>query len=1321
MKKRRIYILLAFFALLSGAAWWFFNSGAIESYIITRAQAEVEKALGAKLTIGQIRLNLLKGQAIVNDVTIRGTEPAAGQPFLHTQSATLDFSLSTLSSSRVDLRALSIAAPKIYVITYPNGTTNLPGPKVKTRGRTILENLVNLHLGKLNITNGEFRWNEQRTPFDFNSTGVLAKLDYLPPSRTYKGSLQTANASYTHDKLPPIAGSLDTAFSINSENILIEQATFKSGKSTIVNARGTLHHLDNRETPFRLDFDVDSTIEAALVLPFLKLPLDPTGLVAYNGKLLYEAGRGFELHGDAKARDLFYRDPSSRLGPLRATSRVDFLPARLTLSKIKAEGFGGTLDGIFLWDAQEGWRLDGDLANVKTSDVLSQLGSQQVPWSGEIHGPIEAQGGKKPLVLMAELEIDASQGPAPLSGLLAVTYEEAGNHLLARNSYLALPHSRINFAGDLLRGITFEFNSTRLRELLPVLQLAGYKGDQMPVNLDRGSTEIKGQLTGSLKAPRLRADLSANNLLVSNQPIDSLQTKLTYGDELLTVYDLSASGLGATATGRLRAVLEDGQLTGSSILSGNIQSRVSDLSRLPLPEPLKGSADLSLTIRGNWNEPAAEAILISPAIDARGYRFQQINALFTATQREVKVSSFDALLNRQPLKGLINIKATSNDWSRAAGNIILRATAIPLTTFNEYRQQDIAVDAQLTSDAQVDFSWSPDGLALSKIDGRLTLANITRYGRPIGQLEFTSRTTGNRAALTALGQIRQLPVRGDATIRLGTRLDTELRLQLPRLDFPTIAQLFSETILPSPLPYEGGAEASFFIKGPLLDPNGWDGRLTIPQLQLAPNKDYVRESMPAVADVVLRNEVPIVFELRRDLIAARDIRLTAKNTNLNASLAYRTSNGGITGSAKGNINLAILSTLKPDLLTTGVASLDANIQGFAKDPQLNGRLAFQNASFYLRDVITGLDKVNGTVLFDKNRATIESLQAQAGGGQLQLTGFVGFGKLISYRLQAQATQVRLRYPEGISTSANATLALTGTTAQSILTGTVSILRSTIGQIDTSQLIAANTATTESPTTTQNEFLKNLQFDVRVEAAQNVEISTAFTKDVQGEIGLRLRGTPQRPIVLGRIAITQGEVDFFGSRYSISRGEVTFSNPLKIEPLIGLDLETRVRGVVIAINFSGPASKLNMTYRSDPPLQSQEILALLTVGRNPNTTGSLSQGPVGQTQGMFGNDSSVVLGAAVTAGINGRLQRFFGISRVRIDPQLTGIDNVPQARLTLEQQVSRDVTLTYITNLNRTQQQIVRLDWDISRAWSVVAVRDENGIFGLDLFFRKRVK
>ena len=89
--------------------------------------------------------------------------------------------------------------------------------------------------------------------------------------------------------------------------------------------------------------------------------------------------------------------------------------------------------------------------------------------------------------------------------------------------------------------------------------------------------------------------------------------------------------------------------------------------------------------------------------------------------------------------------------------------------------------------------------------------------------------------------------------------------------------------------------------------------------------------------------------------------------------------------------------------------------------------------------------------------------------------------------------------------------------------------------------------------------------------------------------------------------------------------------------------------------------------------------------------------------------------------SGRLQKFFGVSHIKIDPQLTDVTIVPQARLTMEQQVSSDVTLTYITNLEIANQQIVRIEWDFSRKWSAVALRDENGAFSIDFQYRKRFK
>ena len=105
---------------------------------------------------------------------------------------------------------------------------------------------------------------------------------------------------------------------------------------------------------------------------------------------------------------------------------------------------------------------------------------------------------------------------------------------------------------------------------------------------------------------------------------------------------------------------------------------------------------------------------------------------------------------------------------------------------------------------------------------------------------------------------------------------------------------------------------------------------------------------------------------------------------------------------------------------------------------------------------------------------------------------------------------------------------------------------------------------------------------------------------------------------------------------------------------------------------------------------------------------------------LGSGGNALLGEALTPS-TGRLQKLFGVSHIKIDPQITDVTTIPQARLTFEQPVSSDVTLTYITNLAVANQQIVRVEWDLNRRWSVVALRDENGAFSIDFLYKKSFK
>jgi len=456
----------------------------------------------------------------------------------------------------------------------------------------------------------------------------------------------------------------------------------------------------------------------------------------------------------------------------------------------------------------------------------------------------------------------------------------------------------------------------------------------------------------------------------------------------------------------------------------------------------------------------------------------------------------------------------------------------------------------------------------------------------------------------------------------------------------------------------------------------------------------------------------------------RSADFAGKNTTISASgrLAFDSKNPWDL-SVKGRIDLAILQIFNPDLVASGVSVINMGVRGQLTEPQVDGRLELQNASLFLPDLPNGVDQANGVILFDRNRATVQTLSAVTGGGQITFeTGsFVGFrGQALLYRLQAQARNVRYRSPDGVSITVNARLGLTGTSDKSVLAGTVVLERATFNPRTDVGSLLASTAKPVSVPSTPNEYLRGIQFDVNVLSSRHLEVETSLTRNIQADANIHIRGSLERPVVLGNITVNSGQIEFFGNKYTISRGEVNFYNPAKIDPIIDMDLDTQVRGVIVDISFSCSLNKLNFSYRSDPPLQTNDIIALLAVGRAPQTAGGLASSQTVGSSNYLTTGSNALLTQAISPA-SSRLQRFFGVSHIKIDPQLTDITSIPQARLTLEQQVSPDITLTYITNLARTDQQIVRVEWDLSKKWSVVALRDENGGFGIDFQYRKRFK
>ena len=206
---------------------------------------------------------------------------------------------------------------------------------------------------------------------------------------------------------------------------------------------------------------------------------------------------------------------------------------------------------------------------------------------------------------------------------------------------------------------------------------------------------------------------------------------------------------------------------------------------------------------------------------------------------------------------------------------------------------------------------------------------------------------------------------------------------------------------------------------------------------------------------------------------------------------------------------------------------------------------------------------------------------------MEVTGFAGLGGGPAvFRLHAAVNQVRIRYPEGVSTVADASLDLTGTTDRSTLAGTITVLRAGFNpQSDFSSLIAQSAEPVQTPSA-RTGFLGGLNFDVQVATAPDIQFQSSLTQDIQVEANLQLRGTATNPAIVGRVNITQGQVVFYGTRYTVNQGTIAFFNPLKIDPILDVDLETKARGIDVTLSVTGPLEQAepHAPVRSAAPVQ-----------------------------------------------------------------------------------------------------------------------------------------
>jgi len=1319
--------VLAFALVLVCVAVAVLQSSWFKEKVRLRIVSETERASGGQVEIEAFNFDWPHLTAAIDGFVLHGTEPKTDAPLFRAEHILLRLKLISILGRQVKIRNLQIDKPQIAVIVHPDGTTNIPPPRLADR-RTLPEQIVDLAIGRFELRNGTIALNAEKYPLDVRGEQfkLQAKYDRIGPR--YTGTISSRQLTVTGSRpVLPEGANLQADFEFAKDQARFEHATITVNKSS-VEASGTIRHFANPEANAKLV----ARVNASEFGRWLKDSEVSSGTFVFIGNAEYRM-HSPRFTGSLIGRDLSYRNRTLVLHKVNVQSDISVDQEGIRFDRLVANAPDGNFSGeASLYRFRE-FRLDGQLGNLQFLQLGKLVSRELNGWSGVASGSVQVAatlGAKQADVqLTANANIVPRSGGIPVSGSVEFRYQQRGNTLRLGNSHFDLPHSSIDVSGTLGETLRVKLDTADLQDFQPALALAPgiKKPAELPFRLERGHAHFEGTVTGPLHDPNIDGQLSLRQVRYGNSLLDSLDGTVGVSSSLLTFENASVKIGSATATATGQFGLSNWRPNQNgpfrihgTVANADLRTVIANISTEHAAR-LGGRVSASLDIGGTLASPSGTGHLTAVSLKAYGENIDRATADIAFSESRVTLEKGTLYQG----EGTVGLRGTytrvSNSWSNAELQLHVDTQALPLTRVAFMRRYEPDLSGTLNVHLDAAASTSSHAIALNSVNGEARLKDVAVGGITYGNLSANAVTQGHSLETTVTGNLQDARFSGSIQVGLQGDYPGTGTVQFGAIHLTTVRALVPSTQI-ARMPFDGLLAGKVTFSGPLTNWRDVKTSFQLDTVRISPELAEADRPAARLKDLTLQNSGPVVLDFENGTAVLRNLRLTGKDTQIEASgrLDFGKA-AAIEASASGTMNLQVLQLFDPTLVSSGVSNLKVGISGTLAAPAVDGTLEFRDASLNFADFPNGLDHANGSIRFDQNRATIQHLSASSGGGNLSLSGFVTFGNgPMVYRLEAAAENVRVRYAGAVSVTFNTNLRFTGTAQQSLLSGTLTVTRAAVGgNADLGSLFAATAGAAAAPAS-ENNLLRGVQVDVRVESAPSLQLSTSLSQDIQAEIDLRLRGAPNRPVVLGRVSMNEGQIQVFGNKYTINRGEIDFVNPAKLDPVLDLVLETQARGVTVDIAVNGTLSKLNVSYRSDPPLQSSEIIALLAVGRAPDQTASFVNSRPTAQSGFLSAGTDTILGQAVSPA-SSSLQRFFGVTHLKIDPQLQGIENVPQARLTMEQQISREITITYVTNLSRTSEQIFRLEWALGRQYSFVAIRDENGLFGVDLQYKRRFK
>jgi len=1296
------------------------ESGLPERWIRDALINRLEQATGARVEMAGFHFSFWKLRLEIDDLTLHGLEAANQSPLFHADRVAVDIRVISFLGRKIALDDLIVERPQVAIRLDRDGRSNLPTPKHAVSRRPWHATLFDLQIARLELRNGTFVHNDASVPLAIDGRNLKFAVHY--DSRSNGGEAYVGTLDWQHVKL---AAKRNVPFPFDlSAKFTLRRDSFELNELKLSALHSNLSLQASLPSFARSDWDLKyrGSISLADIRKVLRAPATPDGDAEFSGQAHYRVGTqpsglgtggewtasGYYSSRDVSLPYRYYHEKAIETsGDFQVSNR------KLVVPNLKIRALSGAIDGQLEMDFKGlAFRTQTRVRGASLAQLFSTLDNDDFPvrslhWDGVVDADsvntwsANFKNFRTTGQMRWSPPASVNAGMIPATSRIDFDYRSDQEVVAASHSEIDTPSARVAFDGMLGAkdsAMEVAFNSEDLLAWDDFI--AAIRGPDAGTHRVSGKVAWRGRIVGPLTEPSFVGHLSAESPQYDNLAWDHLDGDMDYSPDGFLLKNATLRRGSAASTLNLSLQFAgDWHFAPSSAwsLDAKIERASGDDLQTVLGTTYPLAVELSGDLRGGGTRaaPIIDANFVAENIDLLHWHADRLSGELHWEQNLIKLSHAELRESFGTVAGDLSYQPVEQ-----RAEFDLSGRAISLDRIKPLQTPSLPIAGRL------DFSLHGNGPLLAPAaQGDLKVTNLVLGNETEGDFAGQFSSDGKSARFTLASEPAREKLEGDLTIGLTGDQLISGKLSIQQFD---LDPLISAGLHLSHLTGHGSADAAFTISGSLRRPDSIEVDADIARIS------FVYEF------VQLTNDQPIRLSYRRNEIQIEQARLHGTDTDLQLSGSARFDRDRrVDFTLSGGANLRLVAGFVPDLNAHGRADVNVSVQGTIAQPRVTGHASVRDASATYADFPVGLSKVNGDFVFDASRLLFDRVTAEAGGGQLTLNGAVTYGEgPLRYQVTASTSTVRIRYPVGMSWLAGGTLQLSGTSDAALVSGHVQVERLLFAQgVDVASFFASSSETAPETTST-SPFLQNLSFDVEGQTTPGARIEWSGAHvEVDGDV--RLRGTWDRPVLLGDIHLLSGEMPFRGNTFELTRGDINFSNPFRLDPVLNVEATSMINEYQVTIDFSGPASHLALNYRSDPPLPDADIVALLALGSPGEGAALRSQPGAAQNYG-----ATALLSEAISSGIGGRIEHLFGVSSFRVDPFVAGTatESNAAARVTIQKQVSRDLSITYSTNAATSNQyQLIQVEYTLRRGLSVVFLRDINGTYGLDVKFVKHFK